>query len=262
MASADGFRMENEHTVRWSERALTPHFYAVFFDHAWRPLYVANTYQGMLDMAEDLRQNLNQNHHLYCIVNSVSNQLGIHLIHVNVKYIVHNGGNFECLSRDLTLGDEQTGLTELHYLVDDARDRLCSANPPLRVMLLFANYHQDKLNIDIQDSHDLEQDRDLQNSIDATIESHEFVRIYQIRHFTTNDAPLYMAITEREYNEKVRQEEKEFYAYMSNHKDHSATDHVWEHIILPMLNTPMNYLIWDSFPRPTEAPKIHRKRKR
>lgn len=264
MASADGwnwrFMLDNEHFVRWSERALVPRFYAVFFDHMWRPLYVANTYQGMLDMAENLKT---QDQNLYCVVNSVSNQVVAAYTHVNVKYIVHDGGNFECLSRDLTLGlTDPQGLTELNYLVDEERDRLSSANPPLRVMLSFR--YEDKLDFEIQDSHNFEQDRDLEASIDADIETHEFVRIYQIRHFTTTDTPLYMAITEREYDEKVRKEEAEFYAYMSENKDHAATDHVWEHIILPMLHTPMNYLIWDTFPH-TRAPKKkreNRKRKR
>ena len=244
--TADGFRMSMEHSVttyaieQFDHFLFRPMFYAVFFDHLWRPLYVANTFRGMMDMAANLKQ---RNNRLYCIVDSDAVQQDDICFVTNVKYVVEDG-NFRCLSRDILFEDQMR--TDLQFLVDEERDRRNTEHPVPLTLRLLANHQSftvtDELSVRLV--YDIKE-----TSNESYIHNYEFCRVYQIRNFTLNTPPLYTAITEQEYKDKVRQEEDLFYNYISTHKEpHSSTDHVWRYIIKPMLDTPINYLVFASKP--------------
>ena len=228
-------------------------FVAVFFDHLWRPLYAADTYRGMLDMAANLKRQRIYRHRLYCVVSSSAIQGDTCYTLRVVKYAVENDGIFRCLSRDII--EEDQVLTGLQFLVDEERDRRNSDDPLPVTLRLFADgvpiaFPMGWVATDLLV---VELDRNIlflaRESNHVCMRDYNYCQIYQIRNFTLNTPPLHLAITEQEYKDKVMHEEQLFYNYISTHKEpHSSTDHVWKYIIKPMLDVPMNYLVYASKP--------------
>lgn len=250
-----GLYMSMEHNIQFTlTMRLREYFFcATFFNESWYPLYVANTYNNMLEMALELKKDPLLP--LYVVVHATARHEGRQIEFDGVVYEFGRDG-FVCLSEHFLSinGHVDPALSpDLIKLIDEERDQLTVAGGLNQRAEIIIGWTEEvatgdyRVNV-LANVMDYPRDDD-----DGDDDGHHksILQIYDVYNFTTMDTPpLYQAPTIKEYKRKVLSLKNELEDFVEKKgTDDAATMDPFKHIIMEnILNLekhPMNFLVYD-----------------